>query len=120
MSKAPEKLHAPSSNRGAWFGAWNLGLLWCLGLGVWCFDSGISLELGVGDWVFRSFTARPGPITAAPESRPPPVPAWRRDTLKADPIEMGRPIRRPPRARWPAHSCLRLTGMRKGRRRRLT
>src|SRR5437867_3148002 len=58
--QAPEKLQAPSSKlqvpsskRGPRFGAWNLGFLWCLELGFCCFDSGISLELGVWDWVFR-------------------------------------------------------------------
>src|SRR6059036_364231 len=47
------KLQVPSSKRGPRFGAWNLGFLWCLQLGFWCFDSGISLELGVWDLVFR-------------------------------------------------------------------
>src|SRR6266699_2313425 len=46
--QTPEKLQAPSSKRGPRFGAWNLGFLWCLELGFWCFDSGTSLELGVG------------------------------------------------------------------------
>src|SRR5881628_1862740 len=45
--QTPEKLQAPSSKRGPRFGAWNLGFLWCLELGGWCFDSGTSLELGV-------------------------------------------------------------------------
>src|SRR5439155_17818581 len=62
--QTPEKLQAPSSKskRGPRFGAWNLGFLWCLELGFWCFDSGISLELGVWDWVFPSLTSRPEPI----------------------------------------------------------
>src|SRR6185503_8073678 len=42
----PEKLQAPSSKRGPRFGAWNLGFLWCLALGVWCLGPGASLELG--------------------------------------------------------------------------
>src|SRR5258705_3750241 len=45
--QAPNSRQAPSSKRGPRFGAWNLGFLWCLELGFWCFDSGISLELGV-------------------------------------------------------------------------
>src|SRR6059058_2228577 len=48
------KLQVPSSRRGPRFGAWNLGFLWCLELGFWCFDSRISLELGGWDLVFVS------------------------------------------------------------------
>src|SRR6266704_762694 len=51
--QAPEKLQAPSSKLEARAAAWNLGFLWCLELGFCCFDSGISLELGVWDLVFR-------------------------------------------------------------------
>src|SRR6185503_7177415 len=40
------------------FGAWNLGFLWCLELGFWCFDSGTSLELGVWCLVFCSAVAQ--------------------------------------------------------------
>src|SRR5881628_2975759 len=56
--QTPEKLQAPSSKRGPRFGAWNLGFLWCLELGFWCFDSGTSLELGVWCLVFRSAAAQ--------------------------------------------------------------
>src|SRR5216117_4040045 len=56
--QAPNSREAPSSKRGPWFGAWNLGFLWCLQLGFWCFDSGISLELGVWCLVFRSAAAQ--------------------------------------------------------------
>src|SRR5580765_4827257 len=56
--QTPEKLQAPSSKRGPRFGAWNLGFLWCLELGFWCFDSGIPLELGVWCLVFRSTAAQ--------------------------------------------------------------
>src|SRR6185503_1297923 len=45
--QTPEQLQAPRSKRGLRFGAWNLGFVWCLELGFWCFNSGISLELGV-------------------------------------------------------------------------
>src|SRR5437667_9207180 len=43
------KFQVPSSKRGPRFGAWNLGFLWCLELGFWCFDSGIFL---VGHFAF--------------------------------------------------------------------
>src|SRR6266567_977452 len=56
--QAPNSREAPSSKRGPRFGGWNLGFLWCLELGVWCFDSGISPELGVWRLVFRSEAAR--------------------------------------------------------------
>src|SRR6266545_4047376 len=36
------KLQIPSSKRGPRFGAWNLGLPWCLELGFWCLDSEVS------------------------------------------------------------------------------
>src|SRR6266498_3252733 len=52
--QTPERLQVPSSKRGPRFGAWNLGFIWCLELGFWCFDSGFSLELGVWCLVFRS------------------------------------------------------------------
>src|SRR6266540_3233391 len=52
--QAPNSREAPSSKRGPRFGAWNLGFLWCLELGFWCFDSGTSLGLGVWCLVFRS------------------------------------------------------------------
>src|SRR5436190_5282591 len=51
------KLQVPSSKRGQRFGVWNLGFLWCLNLGFWCFDSGTSLELGHWCWVFRQEVA---------------------------------------------------------------
>src|ERR1043166_2089998 len=41
--QAPDKLQAPSSKcsrdarRGLGFGIWNLGFVWCLVLGAWCF-----------------------------------------------------------------------------------
>src|SRR6266480_1279355 len=57
--QAPNSREAPSSKRGPRFGAWNLGFLWCLELGFWCFDSGISLELGVCDLLFGSLTSSP-------------------------------------------------------------
>src|SRR5881396_3895147 len=62
------KLQVPSSKRGQRFGAWNLGFLWCLELGFWCFDSGISLELAVWCLVVRSAVAqklRGGPVKPA-------------------------------------------------------
>src|SRR6266581_1001667 len=52
------KFQARSSKRGPRFGAWNLGFLWCLELGFWCFDAGTSLELGVWCLVFRSAVAQ--------------------------------------------------------------
>src|SRR6266576_2798108 len=66
--QTPEKLQASSSKRGPRFGAWNLGFLWCLELGFWCFASGISLELGVWCLVFRS-TAAQKPRCGAPVLR---------------------------------------------------
>src|SRR6266496_1059771 len=36
--QAPNSREAPSSKRWPRFGAWNLGFLWCLELGFWCFD----------------------------------------------------------------------------------
>src|SRR6266699_4542991 len=36
--QTPEKLQAPSSKRWLRFGAWNLGFLWCLEFGFWCFE----------------------------------------------------------------------------------
>src|SRR5437667_5519799 len=59
------KLQVPSSKRGPGFGAWNLGFLWCLELGFWCFDAGISLEFGVWDLEFRRRrhdSTRPNPV----------------------------------------------------------
>src|ERR1043166_2590787 len=34
------KLQIPNSKCGPRFGVWNLGFLWCLELGFWCFNSG--------------------------------------------------------------------------------
>src|SRR6266566_2526681 len=53
--QAPNSREAPSSKRGPRFGAWNLGFLWCLELGFWCFNSGISLELGAWDLELSSW-----------------------------------------------------------------
>ncbi|SRR6266542_204357 len=53
-NQAPEKIQCPNpkiARRCRRIGAWNLGLLWCLELGVWCLVFGVwCLELGVFIW----------------------------------------------------------------------
>src|ERR1041385_4567071 len=80
------KLQGPGSKRWPGFGAWNLGFLWCLGLGFWCFRGCLLL-------VARNCgAAEPATQSASSQARSdrPSIDLSGEWEFKLDPLDVGR------------------------------